>query len=202
MDNATRSQKTRAAVIDAALTIIARDGAGHLTLDAIAQESGLSKGALTHQFRTKKEVLKALLERQMEFFEHFSSCYAKEHAGQYAQPELATQIATLREVGSSPLTFALLAAVAEEPSLMSAPRSADARKLKTIRAEASDPDAAVMRWLAAHGLALTSLLGLCPLDESQKNRLFEQLLDEDRWTLKATPATKSSPSNRRLKTAR
>ena len=46
MDNPSRSEKTRNAVIQAALAIIARDGPGRLTLDAIARESGISKGGL------------------------------------------------------------------------------------------------------------------------------------------------------------
>jgi len=50
MDNATRSERSRTAAIQAALTIIARDGPGKLTFDAIARESGMSKGGLMHQF--------------------------------------------------------------------------------------------------------------------------------------------------------
>src|SRR6266436_1598840 len=75
MDNVTRSERSRKAALQAALTIIARDGPGRLTLDAIARESGLSKGGLMHQFRTKEGVLKALLERQMAHFEEFSTRY-------------------------------------------------------------------------------------------------------------------------------
>ena len=37
MDNASRSERTRKAVLQAALTIIARDGPARLTLDAIAR---------------------------------------------------------------------------------------------------------------------------------------------------------------------
>ena len=41
MDNASRSERSRNVALDAALVIIARDGPGRLTLDAIARESGL-----------------------------------------------------------------------------------------------------------------------------------------------------------------
>lgn len=43
MDNASRSERSRNVALDAALVIIARDGPGRLTLDAIARESGLPK---------------------------------------------------------------------------------------------------------------------------------------------------------------
>ena len=165
MDNATRSERTRAAVLKAALAVIAREGASHLTLDAIARESGLSKGALTHQFRTKKEVLKALLDHQTEFFEGFSRNYMAEHASEHSQPKLAAQIATLREalVGPNSLVFALLGAVAEEPSLLRRTRSTDAETSEAIKAEAPDPDVATLRWVAARGLTVTALLGLLPI---------------------------------------
>ena len=38
MDNPSRSERSRNAVLTAAITIIARDGPGRLTLDAIARE--------------------------------------------------------------------------------------------------------------------------------------------------------------------
>jgi AcrR family transcriptional regulator len=72
MDNATRSERSRNAVLEAALAIIARGSPGRLTLDAITRESDISKGGLIHQFRTKEAVLEALLQRQTEHFEDFA----------------------------------------------------------------------------------------------------------------------------------
>ena len=62
MDNPTRSERTRTAAIQAALAILERDGPGKLTFDAISRESGISKGGLMHQFRTKGDVLNALMD--------------------------------------------------------------------------------------------------------------------------------------------
>src|SRR5882724_3680834 len=78
MDNATRSERSRNAALDAALVIIARDGPARLTLDAIARESGISKGGLMHQFRNKEGVIKALLEHQIQHFGDFSKRYLAE----------------------------------------------------------------------------------------------------------------------------
>lgn len=184
MDNTTRSERTRAAAIQAALAIIARDGAGRLTLDAIARESGMSKGALMHQFHTKEAVLKALLEHQVAHFEAFSRRYLEEHAGTLPQPQLAVQIATLREAvaSSQPVALAILGAVAQEPNLLSITRDDDAARLEAIKAEAPDPDLALLRWAAAQGLALSSLFGLSPLPPADRERLFDRLLDDAQWT--------------------
>lgn len=195
MDNASRSERTRKAVLQAALAIIARDGPGRLTLDAIARESGVSKGGLMHQFRTKEAVLKALLEHQTAYFEDFSRAYLAEHGATQREPHLSAQIATLRETLAEPhsVAFALFGAVAEEPGLLSIPRESDAKTLETITAEAADRDLAMLRWAAARGLAVTALLGLCPLDEDTRERLFDALLDERRWSAKAEVAPDEAP---------
>ncbi|MBS7540095.1 TetR/AcrR family transcriptional regulator [Ancylobacter lacus] len=184
MDNNTRSERTRAAVIQAALAIIARDGAGHLTLDAIARESGISKGGLMHQFRTKKAVLAALMEHQAAFFENYARDHIAAHGHQHAQPRLAAEIATLHAAVADPrsLALALLGAVAQEPELLGTTRMADREALEVIRAEAADPDLATLRWLAARGLTLSSLFGLSPLTDAERDHLFTLLADEARWT--------------------
>ncbi|MGO9135905.1 MAG: TetR/AcrR family transcriptional regulator [Methylovirgula sp.] len=184
MDNASRSERSRNAALQAALTIIARDGPGRLTLDAIARESGMSKGAVTHQFHTKEGVLKALLEQHMAYFEDFAQRFRTTKGANCPQPELAAQIATSRELTAQPhsLAFAILGVMSEEPNLLSAAREMDAEKVKAIKAEAPDPELALLRWAAARGLALTAIFGLCPLSISERTRLFDRLLDDAQWS--------------------
>ena len=45
-----------------------RDGAQALTLDAVAAEAGVSKGGLLYHFKTKRELLDAMLEGWLEEF--------------------------------------------------------------------------------------------------------------------------------------
>ncbi|WP_076860344.1 TetR/AcrR family transcriptional regulator [Bradyrhizobium mercantei] len=184
MDNPSRSERSRNAALEAATTILTRDGPGRLTLDAIARESGLSKGGVMHQFRTKEAVLRALLEQQMAYFEEFSNRYIARARETTDQPELAAQIATLREAISTPRSgaFALLAAMNENPELMAMPRDVDIEKVARMKAEARDPDLALLRWAAARGLLLSSLFGLSSLTDAERDRLFERLLDDSKWT--------------------
>ncbi|WP_375783460.1 TetR/AcrR family transcriptional regulator [Bradyrhizobium sp. Pha-3] len=197
MDNPSRSERSRNAALDAAITIVTRDGPGRLTLDAIARESGLSKGGVMHQFRTKEAVLRALLEQQMAHFEEFSTRYLETARETTDQPELAAQIATLREAISTPRAgaFALLAAMNENPELMAMPRDVDIKKIALMKAEARDPDLALLRWAAARGLLLSSLFGLSSLTDAERDRLFERLLDDSKWSAieqGATAAAKPS----------
>ncbi|HYS67547.1 MAG TPA: TetR/AcrR family transcriptional regulator [Paraburkholderia sp.] len=193
MDNPTRSERSRRAALQAALTIIARDGPGQLTFDAISRESGISKGGLMHQFRTKTEVLKALLEHDIEHFENFSRHYLAEIVDTTPEANLAAEIATMREAAENPHAggFAVLAALVEDPTLLSATKEMSAQKVKRIKAEAADPELALLRWSAARGLVFTTLLGLCPLSEKERGRLFDRLLDDSQWP--ASAGTKTKP---------
>jgi len=189
MDNASRSERTRKLAIEAALAIIAREGVGKLTLDAIARESGISKGGLLHQFRTKEAVLKALLEHQMAYFAEFARQYREAHAEGQASPNLALEIAKSRELLTHPssVAFAVGLVVAQEPALMAEPRARTAADLERIRAEAADPDLAVLRWAAARGLALSAQLEISPLPQEEMRRLFARLADDSQWTALQRP---------------
>ena len=52
-----------ARLLDAASAVIRRDGAQALTLDAVAAEAGVSKGGLLYHFKSKRELLDALVRR-------------------------------------------------------------------------------------------------------------------------------------------
>ena len=183
MENTARSERSRSAAIQAALTIIARDGPGRLTLDAIARESGISKGGVMHHFRTKTAVLKALLDHQIEYFERFSKDYLAELDADRREPQLSAQIATLREAATDPqsVAFAIVGAMAEEPELLSITQELDIQKIERIKAEAADPDLALLRLAAARGLALSALFGLYAFSDDERARLFERLLDNEQW---------------------
>jgi AcrR family transcriptional regulator len=188
MDNQTRSEISRKKAIEAALTILSRDGVGGLTFDSLSRESGISKGGLLHQFRTKQGVLSALLEHQRLQFEQIARDYMASEGAAKAEPTLAAQIAIYRAAVKQPhsVARAVLAALIESPNLLEESKTSDEVKMKTLHAEASDPDLALLRYFAASGIAFHSLLGLSPLSDSTRDGLFERLLDEDRW--KGLPA--------------
>jgi AcrR family transcriptional regulator len=169
----------------------------------------LSKGGVMHQFRSKEGVLKALLERQMARFEQFSTPYRAKAREESANPELATEIATVREAANTTnsAALALLAAMVESPDLMALPRESDVKTIAAIKAEAADPDLAMLRWAAARGLLLGALFGMSPIGKPERDRLFARLLDDSQWralekpakprVVKAAPAAKTTTARKR-----
>ncbi|MDC6178216.1 TetR/AcrR family transcriptional regulator [Ralstonia solanacearum] len=182
MDNSTRSERTRQAGIQAALTIISRDGPKQLTFDAMARESRISKGGLMHQFPNKEAVLKALIDHQIDYFERFSKGFLAA-AHQSAEQNLAAQLATWREAVTTPanITTAVLVAQLEDPSLLAGPLDSSKESARTIAAQATDPDLSLLRWTAARGLVLSAMLGLCPFSDEERARLFDRLQDDSQW---------------------
>ncbi len=58
----TRPPKARQKVLDAARRIVETRGAGHLTFEALAEESGITRGGITYHFPSKDDLLKAMIE--------------------------------------------------------------------------------------------------------------------------------------------
>ncbi len=60
------SEFRRAEIVDSARSIFARKGFVRGVMDEIAQEAGIAKGTLYLYFRSKKEIYRAVLDRDME----------------------------------------------------------------------------------------------------------------------------------------
>ena len=55
----TRSNREK--ILDATVQVAIRDGVMAMTLDAVAQEAGVSKGGLLYHFRSKDDLIAAML---------------------------------------------------------------------------------------------------------------------------------------------
>lgn len=59
---AERSADTRAKLIEAAITCLNRSGYSATTVSTVAEEAGVSRGAMTHQFPAKTDLMVAVVE--------------------------------------------------------------------------------------------------------------------------------------------
>lgn len=165
--------QTRNRILDAAESVLRRDGAARLTIDSVAQEAGLSKGGVLYHFSTKELMLTALLVRISEGMD--ISAYVSDD--DIANPFLRAWFRKDHEKfsGDDDLPRALIAAAAEWPSLMETPRAQFAENLAKIQGESSDPDLSMLLLFSAYGLAFTRLLGMNPLSQHDLERLKARL---------------------------
>ena len=168
---------SRDSILDAALRVTARDGAGNLTLDKVAAESGLSKGGLLYNYPSKEALLQAMLERLLQ---NHQQQMDEEYRRLEGQPE-ATLRAFLRawkhdEQISIDASLAIIAAAAQNPGLLRPLREHFDRIHARISKESENPELALVIWAAADGLLLHRILNLAPYDHEEKAAMFDAML--------------------------
>src|ERR1700748_1993101 len=63
-----RLNNKRELLLDAAERVAVRQGAAHLTLEAVAKEAKVGKGGLIYHFPSKKALFQAMLERAIKLY--------------------------------------------------------------------------------------------------------------------------------------
>ena len=94
----TEAQKTRQHLLDATLEVFWRDGVTRASLQAIAQEAGVTRGALYWHFKNKEDLFETLFEQQYaDFFAAFNDQTLRDNQDVWThlQHNLTTMFETL-----------------------------------------------------------------------------------------------------------
>jgi len=94
----TEAQKTRQHLLDAALEVFWRDGVTRASLQAIAQEASVTRGALYWHFKNKEDLFETLFEQQYaDFFAAFNDQTLRDNQDVWThlQHNLTTMFETL-----------------------------------------------------------------------------------------------------------
>ena len=94
----TEAQKTCQHLLDAALEVFWRDGVTRASLQAIAQEAGVTRGALYWHFKNKEDLFETLFEQQYaDFFAAFNDQTLRDNQDVWThlQHNLTTMFETL-----------------------------------------------------------------------------------------------------------
>lgn len=170
-------KETRTALLEAANTVILRDGIARLTLEAIAKQAGVSKGGLLHHFSSKEALIGGLLEHYLALFEvELAQRIARDPdpKGRFSRALIG---ATFDADPHQPLLRAgLLAALAINPELLKPVRAAFEGYQQRIEGDGLEPTHATLLRLAADGLWFADLLHLAPPAGALRERLRQRLL--------------------------
>ncbi|CAA9559376.1 MAG: Transcriptional regulator, AcrR family [uncultured Thermomicrobiales bacterium] len=174
------SAATRDRLLAAAERIVARDGAARLTLDAVARETGLSKGGVLYHFASKDALVAGLVERLAD------AVALEQDAEAAADPRRigrrtrafvrATFAPTSQPADPVAVGAALLAALGTNPALLDPLRARYADWQARLEDDGIDPDLAAVVRLAADGLMLAEAFGLAPPAPETRDRLLAALL--------------------------
>jgi AcrR family transcriptional regulator len=111
--------RTRDALLDAARSVVERDGLRALTMAAVAARAGLAKATLYNHFRTRSDVVEALVAREIEAVGSQALAAARAEgaaAGLEAAARCVGQHGAVRRVaGTDPAALVRLAALPDGP---------------------------------------------------------------------------------------
>lgn len=168
----TRPPKARELVLEAARRIVETRGAGHLTFEELAAESGVTRGGITYHFPTKEALLKGLIEADIADWERTagtltSECGCSRTAGLMGQ--IRCNLDPL-DAGHKRFVSGLMGAAMTDPSLLDPIREHQRRKFAEWKWDEAD----VMRYLmllAAEGVFWQDFFDLNPLPPDVRARL-------------------------------
>lgn len=160
---------SREAILDAAEALIRESGVNRMTLDAVAARAGLSKGGLLYNFPSKDALLRGMIER---FVETLNAPSEGSAAARIAEIRLA-KLASIPE--NQKASHSMLAAIAENPTLLDPIRDAHAKLWSQIKGRDADPDQALIAWLAVEGLCVFEMFATSPLTPEEQTRIVTKL---------------------------
>ncbi|HEV2570429.1 TetR/AcrR family transcriptional regulator [Methylocella sp. CPCC 101449] len=185
---------SRTKILDAAAQIIREVGASRLTLDAVAQRAGISKGGLLYNFPSKDALLQGMIQRIVD-----EVAIRKDHLRTTLKsgPNLEARVITtvlleMREPEAEDLALGILSAFGENRELLSPVRHIIDEAYTQLLADAENPKAALLAWLAVEGLRGLEMHGLSPLSEADRKDFastIKELLEQP--TALVLPGTSS-----------
>ncbi|GAB3738770.1 TetR/AcrR family transcriptional regulator [Silanimonas algicola] len=192
----TRPPKARQKVLDAARRIVETRGAGHLTFETLAEESGVTRGGITYHFRTKEELLKALIEADIADWNA-----AAEQLGGADLPcaKAARMIGHVRtcladeDDAHRRFVTGMLSAAMVDPGLLDPVREHHATEFAEWRWDDADLERYLLL-LAADGLFWNQLFNVSPLPVAVRPRLAALIEAKVRAFAADAPPPPESPN--------
>jgi AcrR family transcriptional regulator len=159
------------------MEVAAENGAGHLSLDAIARKAGISKGGLLYHFPKKEDLMRALVEHHLAGIEDATrKAAASPQPNAVAAALVATYFDKLSVGCGGPRPSGVFAALAENPHLLEPVRNCQNRIVERIRSTAGDPALSLIAFLAVEGMKTLDLFEADPLTVEEREMVLVTLL--------------------------
>lgn len=172
-------QNSKENIIDAAVRILAEKGVKGFTTDAVIKESGLSKAGFFYNFKTKNDLLEAVLEKLSAEWKSSVESYEandKNPIGRSLRAHLKASIEQFEseEPGKLSLFMALTELLINEPELA---KKQGTELWPAPKLEKSLPfEQQIIVSLAVEGLYSQILFPTIKLTAKQKEKVFESLI--------------------------
>ncbi|MCO5161640.1 MAG: TetR/AcrR family transcriptional regulator [Mesorhizobium sp.] len=167
----TRRANSRDRILTAAEQVARESGPGSLSLDAVAQRAGVSKGGLLYNFPTKTKLMQGLAARHVEDFQR-----DLDEAVAAGEPLIAAYLRlTVYLCDKGENAAWIFSAVAEDPDVLQPIIDHRRRLLDRLKAESANSGAALVVFFSMEGLLSMKLFGTFLLDANERDTLLRQL---------------------------
>jgi len=178
----SQDQSTPERIRRAAAELIRQEGAGNLTLAAVAKTAGISKGGLLYHYPNKRALLQGLWVHLLSTREGVSAQLAgHKSSDDGANPANAAAVVNAvidadfdLPADERVMAQALLAASSEDPTLLAPAKAHLSHLFSALAADPSETEAQSIL-LASQGLQLLEMLGLLTLAEADRQRIRQHL---------------------------
>ncbi|MEZ4707999.1 MAG: TetR/AcrR family transcriptional regulator [Caldilineaceae bacterium] len=182
--------ETRELIFAACSRILQRDGLAQLTLDAVAQEAGLSKGGLLYHFPTKLAMIEALFQYHTERFNaRLQTLVETEESdpGGWLRAYAKASMEQITDAASASLLASLFAAGERYPSVLEIMRQHYVQWQQQVEAAGLEPALALLVRLAVDGFWFTEMYQYAPLSAAQRQIVLEQIVRMTRTPIREKP---------------
>lgn len=173
------ARDTKAKIIAAAASVAVKRGVQNLTMDAVAEEAGVSKGGVFYHFGSKHDLLLGMVQALVNITEREVATAQEQdlEAGSwlrgFIKSCLTNSTQDLGPVGR--LSVAFLTAAANDTSLLAPMNERQPAWREAINDSGIDPVRAQIVRLAADGLWINDVMGVPVLDEGERAAVIERL---------------------------
>lgn len=161
-------------ILDAAVRVVTRLGAAGLSIDAVAQEAGVSKSRVVYDHKSKQALLEALIERHFKL-EAQRMDAAVEAEAPSAHPELFGRLSMAEDPlddTERAVAMAVGAALSQDNRVQGLIREWTDKDLAAMRG-GKRPMAALIAYLALSGLYCTELFAFHHWDPLERQQILD-----------------------------
>lgn len=170
-------------ILDAAELVVVREGAAHLTLEAVATEAGISKASVIYDYKSKQQLINAVIRRRIENEEERIQAMTAP-LGSAPSAAINGLIAAAAERPRDhvrAVAVNLVAALAQDAEARGVIEAVYARMIASITETAENPRGAILAFLALEGLKRLELHNLHPWSDAER----VDILSDIRWLVDA-----------------
>ncbi|WP_254915522.1 TetR/AcrR family transcriptional regulator [Haematobacter massiliensis] len=164
----------RERILYAAEAVVRKQGARKMSLEAVAECAGVSKGGLLYHFPSKTRLLEAVVSSHLSRFDaDISARPGLDAADGLLRAYLAEMLHRLGD--GAPPASGMLAAAAENPAILDPARRYGRDLLERLRANSADPERATTIFLAVQGIWMAEFLGLDLFPREKARDVLERM---------------------------